>query len=101
MEYRSGRMQEYREVSESLVTYDVTQVGDADAGDHRRAAEAGGCASKMVEEPHARAKQDRRDVDTELVEEAGIQQLLDGVRAMDANIPSARGGLGLLHGALE
>src|SRR3954452_8220815 len=55
----------------------VAQVGNADARDHRRVAEDGWRAGEVVEESNSGAKKNRRDVDVDLVEEAGIQALLD------------------------
>jgi hypothetical protein len=51
---------------------------------------------EMVEESNSRAKKNSCDVDGELVEEASIQQLLDGVSAVDADRLPAGGGFGLL-----
>ena len=39
----------------------------------------------MVEESNSGAKKYRRDVDAVFVEESSIQQLLDGVGAVDSN----------------
>src|SRR6478735_3681031 len=79
----------------------VAQVGDADARDGRRVAEEGGHAGEVVEEPYPGPEQDRREVDAEVVDEAGVEELPDGVGAVDADGLPARGGLRLLHGALE
>src|ERR1700704_2581235 len=59
------------------LAYRVAQVGHADARDHRRVAQGGWGGGEMVEESHSGAKEDRRDVDGDLVEEAGVQALLD------------------------
>src|SRR5689334_25449662 len=55
----------------------------------------------MVEESNSGAKKYRCDVDADLVEEAGIQQLLDGVGAVDSDGLPGGGGFGLAHGALD
>jgi len=47
------------------------------------------------------AKKNRRDVDVDFVEEPSIQQLLDGVGAVDANGLPGGGGFGLAHGAFD
>ncbi len=63
---------------------------NADARDHRRIAKDGWCAGEVVKESNSGPKKYRRDVDGDFVEEPGIQQLLDGVRAVDANGPHSR-----------
>src|SRR5690242_1412518 len=65
--------------------YRVAHVRDAYACDHRRVAEDGWRARKVVEEPNPGAKQHRRDIDVKFVEESSIQQLLDGVGTVDRN----------------
>src|SRR4051794_30225442 len=82
-------------------SYPVAQVCNADARDHRRVAENGWRAGEAVEESNPGAKEYRRNVDVDLVEEAGIQKLLDGVRAVDRNGLPGGGGFGLLHGAFD
>src|SRR5207244_1602821 len=79
----------------------VAQVGDPDALEHRRVAEHGGRAGEVVEESNSGAKQERHEVDVDFVEEAGIQELLDDVSAVDRNGLSGGGGFGLVHGACE
>jgi hypothetical protein len=54
-------------------------VCNADARDHRRVAKDGWRADEVVEESNSGAKKNRRDVDADFVEEAGIQALLDSV----------------------
>ena len=81
--------------------YRVAQVCDADALDHRWVTEAGRRAGEMVEEAHSGAKKNRRDVDGDLVEEAGVEALLDGVSPVDADGLTGGRGLGLVNGALE
>src|SRR5262245_11428088 len=79
----------------------VAQVCNADARDHGRVTKDSRRASKAVKESNSGAKKYRRDVDGYFVEEAGIQQLLDGVSAVDPNGLPGRGGFGLLHGAFD
>src|SRR5437016_14290950 len=67
------------------LAYWVAQVCNADAPDHRRVAKDDWRAGEAVEESNSGAKKNRRDVDVDFVEEPSIQQLLDGVGAMDAN----------------
>jgi len=83
------------------LAYWVAQVCNADARDHRRVAKDGWRADEVVEESNSRAKKNRRDVDVDFVEEASIQQLLDGVGAVDPNGLSGGGGFGLVHGAFD
>lgn len=70
----------------------VAQVRNADALNHRRIAKDGWRAGEVVKEPDPRAKKNRRDIDADLVEEASIQELLDGVGAVDPNVLPGRGG---------
>src|SRR6185436_18429140 len=79
----------------------VAQVCNADARDHRRVAKDGWRAGEAVEESNSGAKKKRRDVDVDFVEEPSIQQLLDGVGAVDADVLPGGGGLGLVHGAFD
>jgi hypothetical protein len=81
--------------------YWVAQVCNADARDHGRVAKDGWRAGEAVEESNSGAKKNCRDVDVDFVEEAGIQQLLDGVGAVDPNGLSGGGGFGLVHGAFD
>ena len=74
---------------------------NADARDHRRVAKDGWRVREVVEESNSGAKKNRRDVDADFVEEASIQQLLDGISAVDPNGLPAGGGFGLLHGAFN
>ena len=83
------------------LAYWVAQVCHADARDHRRVAKDGWRAGEVVEESNAGAKQHRRDVDADFVEEASIQQLLDGVSAVNPNGLPSGGGFGLVHGAFD
>src|SRR3954463_13974913 len=83
------------------LAYWVAQVCNADALDHRRVAKDGWRAGEVVEESNPGAKKNRRDVDLEFVEEAGIQALLDGVSAVDPDGLPAGGGFGLVHGAFD
>ena len=73
----------------------------ADARDHRRVAKDGWGAGEVVEESNSRAKKNRPDVDADFVEEASIQELLDGVSAVDPHGFPGGGGLGLIHGAFD
>src|SRR4029077_13071570 len=52
-------------------------------------------------ESNARAKNDRRDVDADFVEQSSIQALLDGVSAVDPDGLPGGGGFGLVHGAFD
>src|SRR5207245_10071097 len=67
------------------LAYWVAQVCNADAPDHRRVAKDDWRAGEAVEESNSGAKQNRRDVDVDFVEEPSIQALLDGVGAVDTN----------------
>ncbi len=58
---------------------------NANARVHRRVAKDGWRAGEVVEESNSGAKKNRRDVDADFVEEASVQQLLDGVSAEDPN----------------
>ena len=63
---------------------------NADARDYRRVAKDGWRAGEVVEESNSGAKKNRRDVDVDFVEEASIQELLDGVSAVDpTDFPAA------------
>jgi hypothetical protein len=79
----------------------VAQVCDADALDDRRVAKDGWCAGEVVEESNPGAEEYRCEVDVDLVEETGIQALLDGVRAVDSDGLPEGGGSGLRHGAVD
>ena len=81
--------------------YWVAQVCHADARDHRRVAKDRWGAGEVVKESNSRAKKNRRDVDMNFVEEASIQELLDGVSAVDPNGLPGGGGFGLVHGAFD
>ena len=74
---------------------------NADARDHRRVAKDGWRAGEVVEESNSGAKKNRRDVDVDFVEEASIQELLDGISAVDPNGFPRGGGFGLVHGAFD
>jgi hypothetical protein len=76
-------------------------VCNANARDHRRVAEDGWRAGEVVEESNSGAKKNRRDVDVDVVEEAGIPALLDCVRAVDADGLPGGGGFGLVHGTFD
>jgi len=67
------------------LAYWVAQVCNADARDHRRISKDGWRAGEVVEESYSGAKKNRRDVDVDFVEEASIQELLDGVSAVYPN----------------
>jgi len=81
--------------------YRVVQVCNADAPDHRRVAKDDWRAGEAVEESNSGAKKNRRDVEVDFVEEPSIQQLLDGVGAVDANGLPGGGGFRLVHGAFD
>jgi hypothetical protein len=51
----------------------AAQVRHADARDHRRVAKDCWHSGEMIKESDSRAKKNRRDVDMEFVEKAGIQ----------------------------
>jgi hypothetical protein len=53
--------------------YWVAQVCHAEARDYRRVAKDGWGAGEVVEESNSGAKQNRRDVDADFVEESSIQ----------------------------
>src|SRR4051812_45989732 len=55
----------------------------------------------MLEESNAGAKKYRRDVDVNLVEKPSIEQLLNGVGAVDRHGFPGSGGFGLLYGAVD
>ena len=67
------------------LAYLVAQVCNANARDHCRVAKDRWRAGEVFKESNSRTKKNRRDVDTDFVEETSIQQLLDGVSAMDTN----------------
>jgi len=67
------------------LAYRVAQVGHSDAGGDLGIAQDHRCVGEWVEESNSRAEKDRRDIDMEFVEEAGVEQLLDGVGAVDPN----------------
>src|SRR5262245_5248310 len=79
----------------------VAHVCNADALDHRRVAKDGWRAGEVVEESNSGAKKNRRDVDADFVEQAGIEELLDGVGAVDANRLPVGGGLRLAYRAFD
>src|SRR3954468_16403532 len=81
--------------------YWVAQVCHADARDHRRVAKDGWRAGEVVKESNSGAKQYRCDVDADFVEEASIQQLLNGVSAVNPDGLPGGGGFGLAHGAFD
>src|SRR5690348_14321295 len=83
------------------LAYGVAQVCNADARDHRRVAKDDRRADEAVEKSNSGAKNDRSDVDADFVEEPSIQQLLDGVGAVDPNGLSRGRGLGLVHRAFD
>ena len=58
---------------------------NADARGHRRVAKDGWRAGEVVKQSNAGAKKNRRDVDVDFIEEASIQELLDGVSAVNPN----------------
>ncbi len=53
--------------------HSVAQVCNADARDHRRIAQDGWRAAKVIEESNAGTKKKRYDVNVDFVEEASIQ----------------------------
>jgi hypothetical protein len=55
----------------------------------------------MVEESNSGAEKNRRDVDADFIEEAGIQALLDCVGAVDADGLPDGGGFGFVQGAFD
>ena len=91
----------YRKGKELGIANRVAQVCHADTWDHPRVTKDDWRAGKVVEESNAGAKKDRRDVDAEFVEEAGVQALLDGVGAVNPNGLPGSGGFGLAHRAVD
>ena len=83
------------------LAYWVAQVCNADARDHRRVTKDGWRAGEVVKESNAGAKKYCCDVDADFVKEPSIQQLLDGVSAMDSNGLPSGGGFGLVYGAFD
>src|SRR4029077_689671 len=79
----------------------VAQVRNADALGHRGVAEDGWHTGEMIGAPNSGAKENRRDVDVELVDKASGQALLDGVSAVDPNGLPGGGGFGLVHRAFD
>ena len=72
------------------LAYWVAQVCHADARDYRRVAKDGWGGGEVVEESNAGAKKNCRDVDADFVQQASIQQLLDGVSAVNpTDFPAA------------
>jgi len=67
------------------LAYCVAQVCYADTRNHRRVAKDGWRGGEVVEESNPGAKKNRRDVDVDFIEEASIQELLDGVSAVNPN----------------
>jgi hypothetical protein len=55
----------------------------------------------MVKQSNSGAKENRRDVDVDFVEETSIQALLDGVSAVYPNGLPGGGGFGLVHGVFD
>src|SRR5215208_4348799 len=74
---------------------------NADARNHRWITKDGWRAGEVIKEPNSRAEKNCRNVDADFVEEASIQQLLNGVSAMDANGLPRSGSLSLVHGAFD
>ena len=79
----------------------VAHVCNAHAGDHGRVAQEGRRVGEVIEESNSGAKKDRRDVDADFVEESSIQELPDGVGAVDPDGLPGGGGFGLAHGAFD
>ena len=73
----------------------------ANTSDCCRIAQDGWCSREVVEESNSGSKQNRRNVNADFIEEVGVQQLLDGVGAVNANGLSASGGFGLFHRTFE
>ena len=74
---------------------------NADARDHCRVAKDRWRDGEVVEQSNSGAEKNRRDVDADFIEEASIQELLDGVSAVDPNGLPGGGGFGLVHGAFD
>lgn len=76
-------------------------MGDAGAGDDGGVAEEGGGGVEVVEEGDPGAEEDGGEVDGEFVEEAGVEELPDGVGSVDADVFSGGGGFGLGDGVFD
>jgi hypothetical protein len=76
-------------------------VCNADARDHGRVAKSGRRDGEVIKEPNSGTQKNCRNVDADFVEQVGIQQLLNGVSAMDANGLPGSSGFGLVHGAFD
>jgi hypothetical protein len=83
------------------LAYWIAQVRHADAWGHRRVAKDGWHSGEMIKESDSGAKKNRRDVDLEFVEKAGIKALLDGVSAVDPDVLPGGGRFGLVHSAFD
>ena len=77
-------------------------MGDGRRGDHPRGLEPGRGDPEPIEERHTVAQEHRGQVDLELVEQAGLQILLDDARTagqMDVLVAGSRASL--LEGSLD
>ena len=83
------------------LAYRVAQVCNADAWNYGRVAKDGWGAGDVVEESNSGAKKNRCNIDADFVEESSIQQLLDGISAVDSDGLPGGGGFGLVHGAFD
>src|SRR5262249_3784195 len=83
------------------LAYRVAQMCHADTRDHRRVAKDGWRVGQVVEEANSGAKKNRCDVDADFVQQSSIQQLLDGVSAVNSDGVWGGGGFGLAHGAFD
>ena len=74
---------------------------DTHAGDHCRIPEDDGCVREVVEQPHPCTEQHGSLIDLDLVEQPGVQALLDRVGAVHRHGLRAGSRLRLSNGALD
>jgi hypothetical protein len=70
--------------------YWIAQVRDTHALNHRRVAKEARRTGKVVEKANPGAEEYRGDVDADFVEQARVQQLLNRIGTVDANILAPR-----------
>jgi hypothetical protein len=73
--------------------YRIPQMRDSLTGHHARIAQCHGRVCEAVEQSDTLTEQDCGEIDVKLVEESGVQTLLDRVSAMDADRLVASGAL--------
>ena len=74
---------------------------DTHTGDRHGVAKEGRGVRQMVEEANAGPENHGREVDCELVEEAGVEELLDGIGTVNPDRFPGSGCFGLAHRALD